>query len=134
MASWLARILLLISAILAGATAKAAESKAGDFQLMPHLECGLYRVEGLLRAAGDDGYRLVQRNGSSSPLEYILLGGDLDAVETHAGRPVNVEVYVPRPIRDNNKPFLFLRKFLELRSIAEEKTEKIGNEACGHKK
>ena len=97
-----ARSLLLISFMLA------ASANGG---IQPNFECGIYRISGEVGMNNNKNYVLTVRKGSSSPYELILVGGNTREKRSRVGARVTAEIYVPQPIKSNNRPFVFLREF-----------------------
>src|SRR4051812_38063129 len=85
---------------------------ASGSTIKPHFDCGMYQVSGRLRHSGRQDFVLTVRAGTSSPYELILLGGNISDKLEHVDTRVSAEIYVPHPIHDNLKPFVFFQKFV----------------------
>ena len=91
---------------------------ATDFKITPDLECGNYIFKGLLRQNNNGNFIVTARAGTSSPIEFILLGGSISHKLSHLNTKITVEAYVPKPIKSNQQTFIFFRKFLKEKKAA----------------
>jgi hypothetical protein len=73
-------------------------------------ECGVYSVRGWLQQNERGAFLLVIGKGTSSPFELELLGGDFDSKLRNLGSEIEAEIYVPNPIKNPNRPFVFLQR------------------------
>jgi hypothetical protein len=124
--STLAKTLLFFS-LIDGARALAADSA------VPRLECGDYRVSGVLRQNSLGQFVLVVREGTTAAHELILLGGDVAGKLRALNSGVALDVYVPRLIRSNASPFVFAQGGLTPSSGLDEAPKLLKPAACGLK-
>ena len=106
------------------------EANAEQVQFVPQFDCGEYLVQGKLILNKENTFVLSVKNGTSSPFELILLGGDFDSKLTAAGKFVGVQVYVPQRITSQKLPYTYL---ISIRSFKTSNpwVTKIKTSKCG---
>ena len=77
------------------------------------LECGHYLGRGFLDRNAQGHTLLVLQKGSASPVELILLGGDLKGRMERIGTEAVLDFYIPRKIASNHELFVFVKEFVE---------------------
>ncbi len=82
--------------------------KAQIVRMIPQFECGRYRVQGKLILNQENYFILSVRNGTSSPFELILFGGDFDSKLKSVGSLISTQIYVPRKIASQVLPVAYL--------------------------
>lgn len=129
---------LLISWLLAvtalGAPKDRARGKAMTIIPEPDLPCGTYLGQGEMAVNSNGDYLLALNKKSSSPTELLVLGGKIADKRSRIGLKVWVEFYVPKAIKSNEQPFVFLQKFVKLEQsadLARDFVREIGPEPCG---
>ena len=122
------KTLLLISFLHSGIIFCSADKILPD----PEFKCGLHNFYGKFAKTGAGSFIITLRHGSSSPLEFILLGGNLSKKLDSLNSYVRIQVYVPQPVKDNSRPFVFIQKFLPARKNVKDFVF-IKAEPCGQK-
>ena len=130
--SQLARILLYFSLCLSCLWAAELPARAIDVGT-PDLECGDYRVSGRLRQNSVGQFVLIVRDGSTSAHELVVLGGDVRGKLRALNAGVALDVYVPRPIRSNQSPFVFAQGSLTPSVAFHEAPRLLRSAECGLK-
>lgn len=105
---------------------------AAEWSVLPNYDCGTYKVSGYFSKNAGQNFIITVRQGSSSPYELIVLGGEIPEKLDRANTEVNLLVYVPAPIKSNNKPLVFFQKFLDNNHKVNE-FELVAKEKCGLK-
>ena len=106
----------------------------GGASVLP-LTCGHYLGNGQIELNSQGQVLLALQKGSSSPLELILLGGDLDQRREYLGTEATVDFYVPRKIVGNHEPFVFLKSFTKTeRKFPPDGLLKTRKDVCALKK
>jgi hypothetical protein len=97
-----AKAVILISLISLGCLAHAA------FEIIPKLDCGEYLIQGKLTQNQNGDFLVRIRESSSSPFEFLVLGGDFDQKLEHLDSVVTIRAKVFKKIESNNQPFVEL--------------------------
>lgn len=104
-------------------------STAFGAPVYPKMECGVYQASGKLRRSKQGDFVLIVREGTSSPWEFILNGGEPKEKFLRNRTKVSVEFYVPIAFSTPEHPMVFFKKFLK--DEPKEPLVKVRAEACG---
>ena len=99
--------------------------------VLPRLECGIYKASGTVLRNSQGHYLLTMNPTSSSPTEFVLLGGDFEAKLDSVHSRTAVEFYVPATIADNSAPYVFLQKFTAHPATTDDGVELVKKHRCG---
>lgn len=80
--------------------------------IAPELECGIYELNGTLSINSNGQFILKIQENSYSPIEVLIVGGSYSDKLRRRNTEVKANVYVPKPITDNNAPVVYLQKLM----------------------
>jgi hypothetical protein len=96
----------------------------------PHLACGIYHMNGLLRINSQNQFVLIARYKTPIAWEILPVGGDMKEKFKKLDSKVSMEFYVPKEIKGNEFPLVYFQKFLPIKDFPSDSLFYIKAEAC----
>lgn len=101
--------------------------------IQPPFDCGLYQISGFLKVNSQKHFILTVNNNTTSPFEFILLGGSFTERLSRNKTMVETTVYTPKEIINNNTPIVYLRNINSYQPGISKTFQMLSKMACGKK-
>lgn len=102
----------------------------GASELYPRYECGNYRARGAFILNRQHQFIFSLRNGTTSPMEFIVLGGEPKEKLSHIGASVEIEFFVPEPIENTGRPIVYFKEFSSKGDVEKDSIKPLARLDC----